>query len=75
MNELNDLLSDLYVNCRNLECEFYSYSTMIATQERMQQYLQESPLNIDIINDPRLNKVNAAFKSILIFTQNKTGQL
>ena len=67
VNELNDLLSDFYANCRNVEGEFYSKSTMIAIRQGIRRYLQKPPLNrdYDIIKDARFNKANGSFKSML----------
>ena len=40
---------------------------MIAIRQGIRRYLQEPPLekDFDIIKDPRMNKANAAFKSML----------
>jgi hypothetical protein len=67
INDLNNLHTDFISNVRNLEGEFYSKSTMIAIRQGIRRYLQEPPLekNFDIIKDPRMNKENAAFKSML----------
>jgi hypothetical protein len=67
INDLNNLLADFFANVRNLEGEFYSKSTMIAIRQGIRRYLQEPPLekDFDIIKDPRMNKANAAFKSML----------
>ena len=66
INDMNNLLADFYANVRNLEGEFYSKSTMIAIRQGIRRYLQEPPLekDFDIIKDPRMNKANAAFKSM-----------
>jgi hypothetical protein len=67
INDLNNLLADFVANVHNLEGEFYSKSTMIAIRQGIRRYLQEPPLekDLDIIKDPRKNKANAAFKSML----------
>ena len=61
INDLNNLLADFFANVRNLEGEFYSKRTMIAIRQGIRGSLQEHPLE----KDPRMNKANAAFKSML----------
>ncbi|GAB1609177.1 uncharacterized protein LOC115223832 isoform X1 [Argonauta hians] len=60
-SELDDLLSDFYINVRTQGGQYYSFSSLVALRHGLNRYLK----TVNIVNDPAFRKSNMSFKVAL----------
>lgn len=60
-SELDELLTDFYINVRTQGGQFYSFSSLVALRHGLNRYLK----NVNIVNDPAFRKSNLSFKVAL----------
>lgn len=60
-NELDELLTDFYINVRTQSGQYYSFSSLVALRHGLNRYLK----NVNIVNDPAFRKSNLSFKVAL----------
>ncbi|CAI9739953.1 XP_029650369.1uncharacterized protein LOC115223832 isoform X1 [Octopus vulgaris] len=60
-SELDELLSDFYINVRTQGGQFYSFSSLVALRHGLNRYLK----TVNIVNDPAFRKSNMSFKVAL----------